>query len=83
MKENLEKLKIKLQEEFKEDEIIVDEVSFRKEGKYNFLTVVLDKVGGIDLDTIVEATHKVDPIVDQMNITEESYILDVISKERG
>ena len=55
-----------------------------KTGKnYNVLSIVLDKVGGIDLDAIVEATKIINPIVDANDITDDSYILDVISKERG
>ena len=79
----LANLKIKLQKALQDAEIIVDDVSFRTEGKYQFLTVTLDKVGGIDLDTIVEATKTVNEIVDVANIPVENYILDVVSKERG
>lgn len=63
-------------------EIIVDEIYTEKKGKYNILTIVLDKVGGIDLDTIVDATNIINPIVDKYDICDDSYILDVISKER-
>ncbi len=83
MEQVLEKLQIKLQKELKDDEIIVDSVTFEVKGKYKFLTVTLDKIGGIDLDTIVEATKKVNDVVDKMDIPEENYILDVVSKERG
>ena len=79
----LEQLKDALSEALKEKEIIVDEITTEKKGKYNFLTVVLDKVGGIDLDGIVEATNIINPIVDRFDICDDSYILDVISKERG
>ena len=70
MKLVLEKLKIDLQERLDSGEIIVDDVTFEEKGKYHFLTVTLDKIGGIDLETIVD-------------ITDDSYILDVVSKERG
>ena len=80
---DLEKLKNALSEALKDDEIIVDEITIKKQGKYKFLTVVLDKIGGIDLDTIVAATNIINPIVDEYDICDESYILDVISKERG
>lgn len=79
----LEQLKVALSEALKENEIIVDEITTEKKGKYNFLTVVLDKVGGIDLDGIVEATNIINPIVDEFDICDDTYILDVISKERG
>lgn len=82
MKE-LDKLKEALSEALMSKEIIVDEITTEKKGKYNFLTVVLDKVGGIDLEAIVEATNIINPIVDKFDICDDSYILDVISKERG
>ncbi len=83
MEKLLEELKKQLQDALKSQEIIVDEVTFKEENKYKFLTVTLDKIGGIDLDTIVEATKVVNEIVDKMDIPEENYILDVVSKERG
>ena len=83
MKLVLEKLKIDLQEKLDSEEIIVDDVTFEEKGKYHFLTVTLDKIGGIDLETIVDATKIVTEIVDKADITDDSYILDVVSKERG
>ena len=83
MQEKLDKLKIDLQKELESDEIIVDDITFEKKGNYNFLTITLDKVGGIDLETIVYATKIVDSIVDKADITSDSYIMDVVSKERG
>ncbi len=65
-----------------EKEIIVDSILYEKEGTYYFLRIVLDKLGGIDLDTIVMATNLINPIVDELDLFQESYILDVISKER-
>ena len=62
---------------------MVDDVTFEEKGKYHFLTVTLDKIGGIDLETIVDATKIVNEVVDKADITDDSYILDVVSKERG
>ena len=83
MKLVLEKLKIDLQERLDSGEIIVDDVTFEEKGKYHFLSVTLDKNGGIDLETIVDATKIVNEVVDKADITDDSYILDVVSKERG
>lgn len=83
MKLVLDKLKIDLQEAFEKTDIIVDDITFEEKGKYEFLTVTLDKIGGIDLETIVEATKVVNEVVDKADITDDSYILDVVSKERG
>ena len=83
MEKELSIIKEEVSKSLKDMDIIVDEVSYRKEKKYGFLTIVLDKINGIDLDTIVEATHIINPILDKLDLIEESYILDVISKEKG
>ena len=83
MKLVLEKLKIDLQERLDSEEVIVDDVTFEEKGKYHFLTITLDKIGGIDLETIVDATKIVNEVVDKADITDDSYTLDVVSKERG
>lgn len=82
MESALESLKNNIQEALKKDGIIVDEITFEEKSNYKFLTVVLDKIGGIDLDTIVYATNIINPIVDEANLPIEDYILDCISKER-
>ena len=79
----LKLLKEKISKVLSEKEIIVDEVTYRKEGTINFLEIVLDQDGGIDLDTIVDATNIINPIVDEMDFIDESFIMDVVSKERG
>ncbi len=83
MQEKLAKLKIDLQKVLDEEEIIVDDITFEKKGNYNFLTITLDKIGGIDLEMIVHATGIVDKVVDKADITDDSFIMDVVSKERG
>ena len=77
------KLTEKINIAIKDMDIFVDSISFKKEGKYSFLEVILDKVGGIDIDEIVTATHVINPIVDKYCDIDDSYILDISSKERG
>lgn len=80
----LEELEKKIREVITKEDIIVDSITYKKNGaNYNVLEIVLDKVGGIDLDGIVSATNIINPIVDEYDFTEDSYILDVVSKERG
>lgn len=79
----LEELKSELSKILNELEIIVDDIYIEEKNNYKFLTIVLDKVGGIDLDEIVAATEVINPIVDKYDICDDSYIMDVISKERG
>ncbi len=84
MKKTLDELESKVKEALTSKEIIVDSITYKKNsGNYNVLEIVLDKVGGIDLDTIVMATNIINPIVDDYDFTDDSYMLDVVSKERG
>ncbi len=79
----LEKIKEIIKEPISKLDLIVDSIEYVKEGKYNFLNIVLDRVNGIDLDTIVEATNIINPILDQYDLISDEYILDISSKERG
>ena len=83
MKEKLEIIKKEITKPMEEMEIIVDKVEFVNENNYYFLKIELDKVNGIDLDTIVEATNIINPIIDKLDLIEEEYVLDISSKERG
>ena len=83
MQEKIEKIKEIITNPMQEKDIIVDSVTWEKEGKYNYLKIVLDKVNGIDIDAIVEATHIINPILDEYDLIEDEYILDISSTERG
>ena len=83
MEEILKQIEQAITPKMQEMSIIVDSVEYVLEGNYHFLRITLDKVNGIDLDTIVEATNIINHIIDELDPIEESYILDVISKEKG
>ena len=83
MEKKLEEIKKNLTPELDKLNIIITDITYSKKGKYYFLTIELDKEGGIDLDTIVEASNIINPIIDELDLIDDSYILDVISKERG
>ena len=83
MKEKLDIIKKEITEPMNKMDIIVDSVDFVNENNYYFLKIVLDKVNGIDLDTIVEATNIINPIIDKLDLIAEEYVLDISSKERG
>lgn len=83
MKEKLDIIKKEITEPMNKMDIIVDSIDFVNENNYYFLKIVLDKVNGIDLDTIVEATNIINPIIDTLDLIEEEYVLDISSKERG
>ncbi len=79
----LEEIRNNIEEPMKKMDIIVDSVLWEKEGNYYYLKIFLDKINGLDLDTIVEATNIINPIIDDLNLIKEEYILDISSKERG
>ncbi len=83
MNKILEEIRKSIEEPMKEMDIIVDSVKYEVEGNYNFLRIELDKVNGIDLDTIVAATEIINPIIDKLDLIDDSYILDIVSKEKG
>ena len=83
MEEVVDKIKEIISGPISKLDLVVDSIEFVKEGKYNFLNIVLDRINGIDLDTIVEATNIINPILDEYDLISEEYILDISSKERG
>ena len=76
-------MKKEINENLVDMNIFVDDISFVTEGTYKFLRIVLDKGGGLDLEMIVEASNIINPLVDKYDLGEESYILDILSKEIG
>lgn len=83
MDNTLKRIKELISEPISKLDLVVDSIEYIKEGKYNFLNIVLDRINGIDLDTIVEATNIINPILDEYDLIDEEYILDISSKERG
>ena len=71
IKDELDKINIK-----------VDTIEYEKENGTNFLRIVIDKEGFVTSEDCVSATKIINPILDSANVIEDSYILDVCSKER-
>ena len=80
MEEQIRKL---LEKELEEEGIRIDSVKLEKENNNLFLRIVIDRDEIIDLDTCVEVTNIINPILDEADLIEESYILDVSTKEKG
>lgn len=83
MEEKLNIIRENIKGEMDKMDIEITNITYRKEGSVNFLEIELDKINGIDLDTIVKATDIINPIIDKLDIIDDSYILDIVSKERG
>lgn len=66
-----------------ENNYILDSVKFLKEDDVYFLRISIDKDGFIDVDDCVNVNGLINPILDEADIIQESYILDICSKEKG
>ncbi len=63
--------------------VSIYDVLLEKEGKINYLRVILDSDEIIDIDKVVAATKIIDPLVEKANFIEDKYILDVYAKAKG
>ncbi len=63
--------------------VTIDSVKLEKEGSNLFLRIIIDSEKIIDIDTCVEVTKIVNPLLDEADLIEESYILDISTKEKG
>ena len=61
----------------------IDSVTLEKESGALFLRIVIDRDEVIDVDTCVEVTNVINPLLDEANLIEEAYMLDVSTKEKG
>ena len=63
---------------------ILDDVLYVKEGSSYFLRIVVDKNGAyVNVDDCVKINSLIGPVLDELDIIKESYILDICSKEKG
>ena len=83
MEDKLNKIRDAITKPPQDLEIIVEDIVYEQENGYNFLKISLDKVNGLDIDTVVEATNVINPIIDELDLIDEEYILDISSTERG
>lgn len=78
-----EKIKGLIEDVIQENNYILSEVLYEKEGSVNFLRVVIDKNGIIDVEDCVTVSNLINPILDEEDPIEENYVLDVCSMEKG
>ena len=63
--------------------VIIDSITLEKEDNNLFLRIVIDRDEIIDIDKCVEVTNVINPLLDEADLIEEAYILDVSTKEKG
>ena len=78
-----EKVKNLIEGEVNKLGISIDSVTYEKEGSNYFLRIVIDRDEIIDIDTCVEVTNVINPLLDEVDFISDSYILDVSTKEKG
>ena len=78
-----EKLRQIISKEVNNIGINIDTIEYIKEGSNNFLRIIIDRDKPINIDECVEVTNIINQLLDDANIIEESYILDVSTKEKG
>ncbi len=78
-----EKVRKLIEKEVNNLGVSIDSIIYEKEGSNNFLRIVIDRDEVIDIDTCVEVTNVINPLLDKADFLEDSYILDVSTKEKG
>lgn len=73
-----------IEKPLKDIDVELCDVEYVKEGAMYFLRIVIDKEPFVDIDTCIEATKIINPLVDTLEDEfDEAYVLDVCSLERG
>ena len=62
-----------------ENNYILEKVEYVKEGKTYFLRGIINKNGIINVEDCVTVSGLINPILDEADLIEENYILDVCS----
>ena len=78
-----DKVRNLIEEEVNKLGVRIDNIEYLKENGNYFLRITIDKDNIVDLDTCVEVTNIINPILDESNIIDDSYILDITTKEKG
>lgn len=78
-----EKIRSMIEDVIKQNGYILDDIIYEKENGNNFLRIIIDKEGFIDLEDCIKVTNLINPIIDEKDPIEENYIMDVCSKEKG
>jgi len=74
------KVRALLEKPLNDNGYILFDVVYEKENNTNFLRVIIDKEGYININDCVFVNELINPLLDEADLIEESYILDVCSK---
>jgi ribosome maturation factor RimP len=76
---DIELVKTKLQEKLPEYGYELYSISYSRQKGDEILSLVLDRVAPIDMNAIVEISNVISSYLDELNIIEEKYTLDISS----
>ena len=80
----IEKIKDLIEKPITDVGYILDDVMYVQENNTNFLRIIIDKKEGlINVNDCVKVNEVLDPILDAIDFINESYIVDICSKEKG
>lgn len=63
--------------------LYVEDAFIKEEEQITSLNIILDSDEIIDLDLITEASRIINPIIDEADLIDKEYVLDISSKEKG
>ena len=78
-----EKVRKLIEKKVNEMGINIDSINYEKENGTYFLRIVIDRDETIDIDTCVNVTNIINPLLDEADFLNDSYVLDVSTKEKG
>lgn len=78
-----EKIRNLIEAEVSKLGVSIDSIAYVKEGQNYFLRIVIDREEAIDIDKCVEVTNVINPLLDTVDFIDDSYILDITTKEKG
>lgn len=73
----IDKVKFLIENELNKANIFINDILYVKEDNINFLRIILESN---DIDTCINASGIINPILDNNNITDDNYVLDVCTK---
>lgn len=80
----IEKIRDLIEKPISDAGYILDDVMYVQENNTNFLRIIIDKNEGlINVNDCVKVNEVLDPILDDIDFINESYIVDICSKEKG
>ena len=78
-----EKIRDLIEDEVRKLDVYIDSIEYVRENGNYFLRITIDADYIIDIDKCVEVTEVINPILDKVDFIDDSYILDITTKEKG